>query len=379
MLDDDRPLWMWGTFFAVFLAVLVFDITIMNRHDHVVKVRESLKLSAIYLIVAFLFGGWIYWVEGADNGGLFVTGYLVEQSLSMDNIFVISLVLHYFAVPRPYQHRVLFWGIFGVIVLRALMIGLGVAVISHFSWVLLFFAAFLVFTGAKMLLMDDDEEHNIGDNGVVKFFEKRMRVTSEMHGHNFTVKQKDKKTGKMVRYFTPLMIALCVVEVVDIVFAVDSIPAILAITQDTFLVYTSNLFAIMGLRALYFTLSAMLDRFQYLKYALSLVLVFIGMKVLADKGVSQAGLWIGHFNKDLGETIHSHAFHISPAVSLIITLGTLLAGGLFSLHKTGSDVDEKAGKGDATSVSTFSAFPSLLTWRKKSKTKPKKKAGKSKD
>ncbi|TAL34820.1 MAG: TerC family protein [Alphaproteobacteria bacterium] len=355
----ERPLWEWGVFFAVFLGVLVFDLAILNRTDHVVKMRESLKLSAIYCLIAFLFGGWIWWVEGAESSGLFLTGYLVEQSLSMDNIFVISLVLNYFAVPRPYQHRVLFWGIFGVIVMRALMIGVGVAVISNFQWVLLIFAAFLVFTGAKMLLMDDEEEHNIKDNAVVKFFEKRMRVTHELHGHNFTVKQKDKKTGKMVLYFTPLMIALCVVEVVDIIFAVDSIPAILAITQDTFLVYTSNLFAIMGLRALYFTLSAMLDRFQYLKYALSVVLIFIGLKVLAHKGMEQAGEWAGHFDKGLGETISSYAFHISPAVSLAITLGTLIAGGLFSLHKTKEEGTEEVKLGG------FSAFPSMLSWRKK--------------
>lgn len=368
---DDRPLWMWGVFFAVFLGVLVFDLSIMNRNDHVVKVRESLKLSALYCVIALLFGVWIWWIESRDSAGLFVTGYLVEQSLSMDNIFVISLVLHYFAVPRAFQHRVLFWGIFGVIVLRALMIGLGVAVISHFSWVLLLFAAFLVFTGAKMLFMDDEEEHDIGDNAVVKFFEKRLPVTHEMHGHHFSVKQKDPKTGKVMRIFTPLMVALCVVEVVDIIFAVDSIPAILAITQDTFLVYTSNLFAIMGLRALYFTLSAMLDRFQYLKYALSVVLIFIGAKVLVDKGVTQVGAWAGHFNKDLGETIHSYSFHISPGVSLAITLGTLILGALFSLYKTGGAQPEKEGD---VSVGAFSAFPALLSWRRKPGKKPPKSA-----
>ncbi len=376
----ERPVWMWGAFFAVFLSVLVFDLAILNRRDHVVKIRESIELSVLYCIVAILFGFWLWWVESSESAGLFVTGYLVEQSLSMDNIFVISLVLNYFVVPKNFQHRVLFWGIFGVIVLRAAMIGLGITVISHFQWVLLLFAAFLVFTGVKMLFMDEDEEHDISDNAIVKFFEKRMRVTRELHGGNFTIKKKSPKTHKMVTYFTPLMIALCVVEVVDIIFAVDSIPAILAITQDTFLVYTSNLFAIMGLRALYFTLSAMLDRFQYLKYALSLVLIFIGLKVLADKGMVFASAVAGHFDKSLGETIGHYALHISPAVSLAITLSTLIAGALFSLHKTAQDGDAADGtKGADVSVGKFSAFPSLLSWRKKPASAPKKQPRRRRD
>jgi tellurite resistance protein TerC len=362
----ERPIWMWGAFFAVFLSVLVFDLAIMNRKDHVVKIRESLELSALYCFVAVLFGLWLWWVEKPESAGLFVTGYLVEQSLSMDNIFVISLVLNYFVVPKNFQHRVLFWGIFGVIVMRALMIGLGITVISHFQWVLLLCAAFLVFTGVKMLFVDDDDEHDISDNAIVKFFEKRMRVTRELHGGNFTIKKKSPKTHKMVTYFTPLMIALCVVEVVDIIFAVDSIPAILAITQDTFLVYTSNLFAIMGLRALYFTLSAMLDRFQYLKYALSIVLIFIGLKVLADKGMVYAAAAAGYFDKDLGAAIGGYAIHVSPAVSLAITLSTLVLGGLFSLHKTSQEEAEgKKENAKGASVGAFSAFPSLLSWRKK--------------
>lgn len=324
-----RPPWMWGVFFAIFLGVLVFDLNVLNRRDHVVKVRESVILSTSYMIIALLFGIWLWIREGTESGSLFITGYLVELSLSMDNIFVISMVLNYFLVPKQYQHRVLFWGILGVIVLRGLMIGAGTAIISNFEWVLYIFAGFLIFTGGKMLFMvDEEEEQDLSKNAVVKFFKKRMRVTSEFHGHDFAVRLKDENTGHFKWYFTPLMLALCVVEVVDIIFAVDSIPAILAITQDPFIVYTSNLFAIMGLRALYFTLAAMLDRFQYLKYAISLVLVFIGIKVFVVK-----------------------LFHIDvpPWVSLLITVGTLVIGALVSLYKTKDDAGGNKEAEDKTS------------------------------
>jgi tellurite resistance protein TerC len=309
-----RPPWMWAVFFAIFLGVLIFDLTILNRKDHIIRVRESLKLSAGYAALALLFGLFIWYREGGVNGGLFITGYLVELSLSMDNIFVISLVLSYFHVPQKYQHRVLFWGIIGVIVLRGIMIGVGAAVIAKFHWVLYFFAAFLIVTGVKMLFMKDDEEQDIAGNPAVRFFKKHMRVTHEFHEHHFITRKEDPKTGKTVLWFTPLMLALVVVECVDLIFAVDSIPAILAITQDTFLVYTSNLFAIMGLRSLYFSLAAMLDRFKYLKYSLALVLVFIGSKVFVV------------------EFLDAEKF--PPMLSLAITVGLLVGGALFSLYKT---------------------------------------------
>ena len=314
---------MWASFFGLFIALLGFDLGVLNKKDHVISIRESLKLSVIYAIVAFLFGGFIWLVDqggtGMEDAGLFITGYLVELSLSLDNIFVISLVLTYFAVPKHYQHRVLFWGILGVILMRGLMIGVGSAAVQNFHWILYFFAGFLVFTGIKMLMMKEDDAHDMADNKVVKFFEKRMRVTKELHGSKFITRQPNAQ-GKLVTFFTPLMLALAVVEVVDVVFAVDSIPAILAITQKPFIVYTSNLFAIMGLRSLYFMLSAMLDRFKYLKYSLALVLVFIGGKVL------------------ISGALH---FEFPHALSLAITLGLLLGGALFSLHRTKNDVDIK--------------------------------------
>lgn len=310
----DRPWWVWAAFFAIFIGVLVFDLNVLNRKDHVIRVKESLRLSAAYAVLALLFGAWIWMREGVVNGGLFITGYLVELSLSMDNIFVISLVLTYFRVPQKYQHRVLFWGIMGVIILRGIMIAVGAAVIAKFHWVLYIFASFLIFTGIKMLFMKGDQEQDIADNPAVKFFKKHMRVTHEFHGHHFITRQEDPKTGKPVLWFTPLMLALVVVECVDLIFAVDSIPAILAITQDTFIVYTSNLFAIMGLRSLYFSLAAMLDRFKYLKYSLALVLVFIGSKVFVV------------------EFLDAEKF--PPMLSLGITVGLLVGGALFSLYKT---------------------------------------------
>lgn len=344
MMMGGQPLWVWGVFFAVFLGVLVFDLNVVNKKDHVMGAKESLRLSALYGVIALAFGGWICALDtgGLVKGGLFVTGYLVELSLSMDNIFVISLVLTYFAVPKQYQHRVLFWGILGVIMMRGLMIGAGTAIVSKFEWVLLLFALFLVYTGAKMLFMDDGgDEHDLSNNKVVKFFKKHLRVIGEYHEGKFVVKDKHPKTGKVVYFATPMLLTLCVVEVVDVIFAVDSIPAILAITTDPFIVYTSNLFAIMGLRALYFALSAMLDRFQYLKYALSLVLVFIGLKVLIGKGPEEVGAWFVSSNPELAAKISGFAFHMPPAVSLLITVGTLVAGGVFSFIKTKSE--EKKG------------------------------------
>ncbi|MBI1214932.1 MAG: TerC/Alx family metal homeostasis membrane protein [Alphaproteobacteria bacterium] len=312
------PLWMWAVFFVVVFALLVFDLGILNKNDHEMGIRESLRMSAGYAFLAVLFGGWVWYELGPQQGSLFYTGYLVEQSLSLDNIFVISLVLNYFMIPRQYQHRVLFWGIIGVLALRGLMIGLGASIVAEVHQVLYFFAAFLVYTGAKMMFIEEDEEQDIENNAVLKFFKKRVHVTPQIHGNAFFVMQTDPETQKPARYFTPLMLALIVVECVDLIFAVDSIPAVLSITQDTFIVYTSNLFAIMGLRSLYFTLSVMLDRFKYLKYSLSLVLVFIGAKVFAN----------GFIEPD----------PFPPVTSLLVTVGLLAGGVLFSLHRTKAEL-----------------------------------------
>jgi tellurite resistance protein TerC len=240
-----------------------------------------------------------------------MTGFFVEKTLALDNIFVISLIFSYFAVPKLYQHRVLFWGILGVIVLRGILIGVGASLVSQFSWILYIFGAFLVVTGIKMLIVSGHEK-DMGENKVIKFLRSKLRVTEEFHGKRFFVKQIDLKTGKLVRFATPLFLALVMVELVDLVFAVDSIPAIFAITTDPYIVYTSNIFAILGLRALYFALAAMMHRFVYLKYALSAVLIFIGGKIF----------WSHLIGK------------VDSVISLSITVGILASGIVFSLLRT---------------------------------------------
>jgi len=306
-----KEAWVWLVFIGIVVTLLAFDLGVLHKDDHEIDVKESLLLSAGYISVALIFGAWVTWYFGAQSGMEYFTGFLIEKSLSMDNVFVIALIFSYFAIPRLYQHRVLFWGILGVIVLRALMIGLGAALVTGASWILYLFGAFLVFTGIKMLMIANHMP-DIGNNPLLKFLRKRMRVTEKIEGNAFFVYKPDPVTGKTIRWATPLFLALCLIEFVDLVFAVDSVPAIFAITTDPFIVYTSNIFAILGLRALYFALAAMIHRFTYLKYALALVLVFIGTKIFL----------VGIIGK------------IPPVISLTVTFGLILGGVLFSLYKT---------------------------------------------
>ncbi|MBP0615875.1 TerC family protein [Jiella mangrovi] len=315
------PLWMWLGFFALVLLVLAFDLGVLNKEDHEIEVGESLKLSAFYIALGLLFGGAVWWLKGGEPAISYFTGFVVEKALAMDNVFVIAMIFSFFAVPRIYQHRVLFWGILGVIVLRAIMIGFGTALVNNFAWVLYVFAAFLIATGVKMLLVGDKEKPLV-DNPLVKFLRRHLNVTDKHHGERFFVTQADPKTGRPVRFVTPLFMALIMIEIADVIFAVDSVPAIFAITTDPFIVYTSNIFAILGLRALYFALAAMIHRFEYLKVALSLVLIFIGAKVFA---ADLLGL-----------------DKIPPLVSLGATFTILGAGVVWSLWKT-SDRGASAG------------------------------------
>jgi tellurite resistance protein TerC len=310
-----KPIWVWLSFITIVIALLAFDLGVLHKDDREIGVKESLWLSAGYITIALIFGAWVWWYFGSQSGMAYYTGFLIEKSLSMDNVFVIALIFSYFAIPRQYQHRVLFWGILGVIVLRAIMIGLGATLVSQFSWILYVFGAFLVFTGIKMWIIADHMP-DIANNPLLKFLRKHMRVTDEVHGNNFFVYQLDPTTGKVVRWATPLFLALMLVEFVDLVFAVDSVPAIFAITTDPFIVYTSNIFAILGLRALYFALAAMIHRFKYLKYALALVLVFIGTKIFL----------VGIIGK------------LPAVISLTVTFGLIAGGVLFSLYKTRDDV-----------------------------------------
>jgi len=306
-----KAAWLWLVFIGIVMTLLVLDLGILHKDDHEIGVQESLLLSAGYISISLLFGAWVWWYLGAQSGVEYFTGFLIEKSLSMDNVFVIALIFTALAIPRVYQHRVLFWGILGVIVLRAVMIGLGATLVSEFSWVLYIFGAFLVFTGIKMW-MSAEHTPDMQNNPLLAFLRRHLRVTDGLHGNAFVVTQPHPATGKPVRWATPLFLALCMVELIDLVFAVDSVPAIFAITSDPFIVYTSNIFAILGLRALYFALAAMIHRFKYLKYALALVLVFIGTKILLLDVIGK----------------------MPAAVSLGVTFGLIAGGVLVSLWKT---------------------------------------------
>jgi tellurite resistance protein TerC len=316
-----RPVWLWLTFIGIVMGLLVFDLCVLHRDDHVIEVKESLWLSAGYIGMGLAFGAWVWWYLGGNAGMQYVTGFLVEKSLAMDNVFVIAMLFTFFAVPLQYQHRVLFWGVLGVIVLRAVMIGLGAALVTQFSWVLYLFGAFLVLTGVKMLVLTN-HQFDISGNPLLRWLRAHLRVSDRAHGNKFWVKlpAPEVKGGPpstrvgapLVWWATPLFLALALIEFADLIFAVDSVPAIFAITQDTFIVYTSNVFAILGLRALYFALAAMIARFQYLKYALALVLIFIGGKIFAVSSVGKMPAWF----------------------SLSVTLSLLLGGVLYSLYRT---------------------------------------------
>ena len=273
-----QPLWMWLGFLGLVALLLAFDLGVLHRDGHEIEVRESLLLSGFYITLGLVFGAFVWWQLGAQSGIEYLTGFVVEKSLAMDNVFVIAMIFGYLAIPRHLQHRVLFWGILGVIVLRAIMIGFGAALVSEYGWVLYLFAAFLIATGIRMMLPGHGET-DLGRNPVLVFIKRRFRVTEQLHGDRFFVRQTDPKTGRLERYMTPLFLALVMIEIADVIFAVDSVPAIFAITTDPYIVYTSNIFAILGLRALYFALAAILHRFAYLKQALAVLLVFIGAKI----------------------------------------------------------------------------------------------------
>lgn len=306
----DKPIWMWAGFFSVVLMLLALDLGVFNRTPHAIGTRESLIMSAWYIVMGLAFGVWVWISLGAQAGSEYFTGILVEKTLALDNIFVISLIFAHLAIPAVYQHRVLFWGILGVIVLRAVMIGLGAALVSEFSWILYLFALFLVATGFKMLLMED-KPPELSDNPVLKLIRLVFRVTPEPHKERFFVRLPDERTGRVVLWATPLFVALLMIEIVDLIFAVDSIPAIFAITTDPFVVYTSNIFAILGLRALYFALASAIDRFRYLKPALAVVLIFIGAKIF------------------IADALGWEKFPAS--VSLAVTLAILAVGLLYSV------------------------------------------------
>ena len=274
----------WAAFIACVLVFLALDLGVFHRHSHVVKFKEALAWTLVWVALAILFTGALVPWRGRQEAVEFLTGYVIELSLSMDNVFVIALIFAYFRVPREHQHRVLFWGILGALVMRGLMIGAGTALVRQFHWVLYVFGAFLIYTGIKMLLAHDEGVHP-EKNPVLQLVRKFWPVAHEFHGQRFTVRLNGRKA------LTPLALTLVMVETADLVFALDSIPAIFAVTTKPFIVFTSNVFAILGLRSLYFVLAGAIAYFRYLKYGLSIVLVFIGGKMLAEQWVNVPTPW----------------------------------------------------------------------------------------
>jgi len=270
MIDQ---IWLWVGFNAFILAMLALDLGVFHRKSHVVSFRESLTWTGVWITLALLFNAGVWYYAGAQKGLEFFTGYVIEKSLSVDNVFVFALLFSYFTVPAKYQHKVLFWGILGALVMRAIMIFLGAALISRFSWVIYVFGAFLILTGLKMIFKRAEEIHP-ERNPVVRLFKRMMPVTAEYRQDKFFIRENG------VLMATPLFVVLLLVEFSDLVFAVDSIPAIFAITNDPFIVYTSNVFAILGLRSLYFSLAGVMDKFHYLKIGLGVVLAFVGVKMI---------------------------------------------------------------------------------------------------
>lgn len=320
-------LWFWIGFNVFVLSMLALDLGVFHRKAHTVTFRESATWVGIWVALATVFGLAIpFFHEGGWKASIeFFTGYILEQSLSMDNVFVIALIFAYFRVPQEYQHRVLFWGIIGVLVMRGTMIGLGALLIAKYHWILYVFGAFLVYTGIKMALSDEDEEIEPEHNPVVRLVKKFIPVHPHFDGQNFTTRV----NGKLMA--TPLLIVLVIVETTDLIFAVDSIPAIFAVTTDSFIVFTSNVFAVLGLRSLYFLLAGAMGLFRYLKLGLSIVLVFIGVKMLElQHHLLPHGHPVGVFLDD-----HKHTISLSAIVGI---LGISIAASLWASHR-----DKKLG------------------------------------
>ena len=314
---------LWIIFFGLVFLLLALDLGLFHREAHAISTREAFGWTGVWVSLSLLFSlvvyqayerGWVANPQDMDGGEavlVYLTGYLIEQTLSMDNIFVIAIIFSFFRVPQAYQHRVLFWGILGALVFRGLMIGIGVVLIQRFSWMIYVFGALLLYTAWRMHQSEGEEEVHPSRNPVVRAFRRFFPVTKGYYGEQFFIRR-----GK-VRAATPLFIALIVVETTDIMFAFDSIPAIFAITTDPFIVFTSNIFAILGLRSLYFVLASVLDRFRYLRYSLTFILAFVGAKMLG-----------------------SHFVHIPVWASLLVIALALLIGVVVSLLRPVPQTEE---------------------------------------
>jgi len=323
--------WLWIGFSALILFMLSLDLGLFNRKSHTIQYREAAIWSAIWVTLAATFAGVVFWSQGHQRGLEFVTGYLIELSLSVDNLFVFILIFSYFKVPARYQHRVLFWGLLGALVFRLTMIFLGATLITHFHWILYVFGAFLVYTGLSMF-REEDKEIQPEQNPLVRLVTRYVRITRNYHEEKFFTQINGKRVG------TLLLLVLIIVEVTDIVFAVDSIPAIFAVTTNAFIVYTSNVFAILGLRSMYFLIAGVLEKFHYLRMGLATVLTFIGVKMLIVIGHIEIPIWISLVVVLCVLTISIVASVIWPKVVVIATKVRLEGGNqpTFNLSGTGT-------------------------------------------
>jgi tellurite resistance protein TerC len=359
MTPIEYPLWLWAVFFAVVLVALFVDIGIVNRSAHVPSRKETFGWAIVWVGLALAFNAFLYWQVGTIFGDwdlalnqakLFLTGYLIELSLSVDNLFVFLLIFTFFKVPKEFQHRVLFWGIMGALVMRMVMIFAGAELVERFHWIIYVFGAFLVYTGLKMF-QPSDENFEPHESAIVRLATKYIRITKRYHGEKFFIVENGVRSG------TLLLLVLITVEFTDLVFAVDSIPAIFGITTDRFIVYTSNIFAILGLRTFFFLLADLADRFHYLKYGLAFVLTFIGIKMLLPLAAQGLIMLLGEGNTsataDLVRRYLNHEFEQAVInISLSTVAGAILLSILLSLlinpSKTGAKeaADEK-GAADA--------------------------------
>lgn len=328
----DMPLWAWIVFYAAVLLMLVIDLRMFGRKgQHEVNVGEALRMTGVWIAVSLLFCAGIYLfypVEPHEKAMEFMAGYLIEKSLSMDNLFVFLMLFSFFGVERKYQHEVLFWGIFGALVLRSIFIFAGAAMVERFEWVLGLFGLFLLYTGAKMFSHDDDQMTDPSRNIIVRWFRRLYPVTDGMREGRFFVIENGRRMA------TPLFVTLLVIETTDVAFAVDSIPAVFSVSRDPFIVLTSNIFAILGLRALYFALAAVAKYFKLLKYGLGVILIFVGVKMLLAMNE-----YVNELGSLAGLDVHVPHVEIPTPVSLAVIFGVLLLSMLLSVAFTGRKVE----------------------------------------
>jgi tellurite resistance protein TerC len=312
-----NSIWFWVGFNAFILAMLALDLGLLGKKAHVISFKEAVIRSAIWFGMAMAFAAGLYWYKGADTALTFLTGYLIEESLSVDNIFVMVVIFSYFGVPQQYQHRVLFWGIIGALVMRGIFIIVGAWLLAKFHFIIYIFGGLLVFTGLRMAFKED-KPFDAETNGIVRIMRKLVPLSTNYHGNHFFAIENGRRVA------TPLLLVLVLIEFTDLVFAVDSIPAIFGVTRDPFLVYTSNVFAILGLRSMYFMLAGVIDKFRFLRYGLAFILTFVGIKMLI------AG-WV----------------HIPTITSLLVVAGGLVVSVVLSLMLPAPPED-----GDGTGTGT---------------------------